>query len=296
MNIIFFGNTKYSTLGANIIHEKLGLSHIVTIPDKLSNKKILTPSPTKKFALTHSILVFTTPKLDENAISYLQTLKPDFFIVEDYRLILPKKLLSLPRYANLNIHHSLLPKYRGPSPAPAAILAGEKTSGVTIIQMTEKVDAGDILAQQEYSLTPNETTDSLLTQLNSIGANLMVSVINNYLNGNIQPKKQDETKATYTKMLTKQDGYFDLNNPPMKEKLDRMIRAFHPWPGVWTKIRIRNLPTLQERYPVSDDIGNESRIKFLPENKIQVEGGKPMTIKDFLNGYPELKSTLEKFF
>ncbi len=293
MKVTFFGNSKYSVIGASIIHDRYGISHIVTIPDRHDKKGNVIYSPTNAFAIEQNIDVFTVNNLDEKAIETILSFNSDFLVVEDYGLILPGKLLDSSKYESLNVHHSLLPKYRGPSPAPAAILAGDKVSGVTIIQMTEKVDAGEILAQEEYTLKPDETTDSLLLVLNAIGGRLVVSVMEDYVKGSVNPKAQDESKASYTKQFTKQDGYFDLSHPPTKEQLDRMIRAYYPWPNVWTKVRIKNLPAPIKSGPAGRQ-GHESRIKFLPDKKLQVEGGKPMGIKDFLNGYPELKRQVEK--
>lgn len=269
MKIVFFGNTKYSLIGAKIIHNELGLSYIVTIP----------ASPLQLFATNQQIPFLTLEKLGKSITKHIISLKPDFFIVEDYGLILPNELLKIPKYDSLNIHHSLLPKYRGPSPAPFAILAGEKVSGVSIIHMTGKVDAGDIYAQKEYALNFNETTDSLLNTLNLLGGKLVVEVIKDIVKQKANPKKQNEQEATYTKYMQKSDGFIDFLNPPSRQKLDLMIRAYSPWPGVWTKFRIHN---------------SELRIIFLPENKIQVEGKKPMAHKDFINGYPEGRKLLEK--
>ncbi len=269
MKVVFFGNTKYSLIGAEIIHNELGLSYIVTIP----------ASPLQLFAVNQQIPFLTLEKLDKSTTKHIISLKPDFLIVEDYGLILSNELLKVPKYDSLNIHHSLLPKYRGPSPAPSTILAGEKVSGVSIIHMTDKVDAGDVYAQKEYVLNPNETTDSLLKTLNLLGGKLVVEVIKNIVKQKANPKKQNEQEATYTKYMKKSDGFIDLNNPPSPDKLDKMIRAYHPWPGVWTKA----------------DLGGKVLIlKLLPNQIIQIEGKKPMQYKDFINGYKEGKNLLVK--
>lgn len=263
IKVIFFGNTKYSTIGARIINTVYPIMLFITIPD----------SPVKDLAQDLNTPVIETTKLDEGIFEKIKQLNPDFLIVEDYGLILPKKVLESPKYAPLNIHHSLLPKYRGPSPAPFAILNGESVSGVSIIKMVDEVDAGDILAQEKYQLTPNETTASLLTKLNELGGELMISVIGQYLDGTIKPITQDQSKATFTKHFEKEDGYFDIDNPPSFDKLDQMIRAYHPWPGVWTKWRSSK--------------GASKIVKFLPGDKIQMEGKKAISFKDFLNGYPD---------
>jgi len=279
MNIIFFGNTKFSYIGASIIHKKIGIALIVTLPDRPDKRGRLTANPMKTFAQENKIPVTTVEQLDNQTIQHIASLKPDFLIVEDYGLILPHALLTLPKYACLNIHHSLLPKHRGPSPAPFAILEGETTTGVTVIKMTNKVDAGAILAQKEYTMNPDETTESLLTTLNQLGGKIILPVIENY--AQMKPQPQEPNKATYTKMMKKDDGHIDLNHPPEKKKLNRMIRAYYPWPTVWTTIKMRN---------------QEVRIKFLPKNMLQVEGKNPVSLKDFLNGYPEMKETMGKLF
>lgn len=284
MKIVFFGNTEYSTIVEKALHEKFGLSLVVTIPDRPNRKNQLIPNPVKQFATRNNISVITTEKLDKLTIKKIKAHLPDFLVVADYGLILPKELLGLPKYAPLNVHHSLLPKYRGPSPAPTAILNGDKISGVTIIKMTERVDAGDILAQEEYELKDDETTDSLLIKLNTLGGKIIIPIIERYINGTAKAKKQDESKATLTPRLNKNNGYVELENPPSPVTLDRMTRAYFPWPGVWTLLRLK----------ASEGQAKDLRIKFLPGKKIQVEGKKAMSYKDFVNGYPKARAILDK--
>ena len=290
MKIVFFGNTKYSVFDLKALYEKFGLSLVVTIPDRPSGRKReIKPSPVKQFAKDHNIPVLQTDKLDQSSVEQVANIQPDFLIVADYGLILPESLLEIPRFAPLNVHHSLLPKYRGPSPAPTAILNGEKVSGVTIISMTEQVDAGDMLEQQKYELKPDETTDSLLTELNQLGGQLVCKVIKDYIKGNENPIPQDDKQATYTKRFTKQDGLINMENPPDPGTLNRMVRAFYPWPTVWSKWKMEN--------------GKWKIFKFLPPTilpahnptdpfTIQPEGKRPMSISEFKNGYPEIFSRI----
>lgn len=297
MNIIFFGNTKYSTIGAKIVNTTYPLSLIIT--------KKLAVNPVKQMAEELRIPLVETSKLDSKVIEKIAKLQPDFFVIEDFGLILPNELSKLPKIAPLNIHHSLLPKYRGSSPAPFAILNGDVKSGVSIIRIIDTVDAGDILTQKEYTLIPNETTDSLLTKLNELGGHLLVEVIGQYLKGEEKPIPQDNSQATYTKHFVKESGYFDINNPPSPEVLDRMIRAYYPWPGVWTRWNgkiVKFIPTpviLNKRSAVKDlsrmRAPNKSGDSSPPkadqndsrEFLIQMEGKKAIPAKDFLNGYPD---------
>ncbi len=305
MKIIFFGNTRFSLIGARIIHEKFPISLIVTLPDRPDKKGRPTPNPLKVFAEEKNIPYILVDKITEETITKVSEFNPDFLIVEDYGLILPPELLEIPKYACLNIHHSLLPKYRGTSPAPYAILNGDKITGVTVINMNEQVDAGDILAQKEYEMKPDETTESLLTELNKLGGEIIIPVIEDYINEKADPKKQDESKATFTKRMSKSDGQIDVDNPPAKDKLDRIIRAYFPWPTVWTHLNIGGKEKVVKFLPYSichpelvSGSNIESKIPDQVRNDkefcIQVEGGQPMSIKDFLNGYPELKEQLEK--
>ena len=272
MKIVFLGNTKHSLIGAKIIHKKLGFSLIVTIPN----------SPLEKFANEEKIPYLLVTKLNDEAIEKIAAIEPDFLVVEDYGLILPTKLLEIPKYASLNIHHSLLPKYRGSSPAPTAILAGEKVTGVSIIKMSAKVDAGDFFAQKEYVLKEDETTDSLLNELNLLGGELAILVINDILQNKAKAIPQDESKAIFTKYMQKSDGFIDFNNLPTNEVFDRMTRAYFPWPGVWSKV-------------VLNENGGQKIVKFSPNKMIQVEGKREMSYKDFLNGYPSADKKLVEF-
>lgn len=267
--IVFFGNTQHSLIGLKVINKEIGIFHVVTIEN----------SPIEKFAREENIPSTVTKTLDEQTVKNLEKLTPDFLVVEDYGLILPDLLLNIPKYAPLNIHHSLLPEYRGPSPVPSAILAGEKITGVSIIKMTAEVDAGDILAQTSYEMNGTETTDSLLIILNKLGAKLLVDVINNYDEFLKKTKKQTLPKTKYTDRMTRESGLIDLKNPPNPQMLDRMIRAYYPWPTVWFKTNI---------------LGRERLVKLLPDEKIQVEGKKVMDYKNFVNGYQQQGENLLK--
>lgn len=284
MKIVFFGSSKYSVIVAKQLQEKFGLALVVTSPDKIAPRKSkLVPSPVKEFAIVHNLAIISPPKLDKEVTNQISKFEPDFLVVADYGLILPKELLTLPKYVPLNVHHSMLPKYRGPAPAPFVILAGEKKSGVTIISMTEEVDGGDILAQKEYELSPDETTDSLLSTLNKLGAEILVEVIQSYINSTQKPVKQDSSKATYTHRLKKEDGFFDNNDPPDPKTLNRMIRAFYPWPGTWCQLTLH---------------GRQFTVKFLPDHPflVQPEGKRPLTITQFENGYPRIYEQIKPLF
>lgn len=283
MKVIFFGTPQFVTPVLDALLQNHDVVAVVTTPDTpAGRKKIMTQTPVKAHYLNAKPdgVVIDTEQLNNIAIQQLTGLHPDLFVVAAYGKIVPKKVLDIPKYGSLNIHPSLLPKYRGPSPIQTAILNGETTSGITIIQMDEEIDHGPIVAQKELPVEDTDTFASLHVSMFQEAATMLPHVIQEYVRGDTKPVGQDHAKATFCEHITKQDGYFPIENPPSVEKLGRMIRAYFPWPTAWTRIRIKN---------------QESRIlKFLPEKHIQLEGGKPMTVKEFLNGYPEMKDMLER--
>ena len=289
MKIIFFGTPHFVTPILDVLNANYDLVGIVTAPDKKAGRKqLLTPSPVKKY---YQEEVYKTGKNpDETVIltpenfsvlnslprenlakwGQLSTLKSDLFVVAAYGKILPKEVLEIPPFGTICIHPSLLPKYRGPSPIPQTLLDGEKITGTTIYKMDEKIDHGPVLSTKTFEIHDTDTNETLTDHLFNLGAEMLPDVINNYTAGKIVPETQDDSLATYTKLLTKQNGFIDLDNPPDPAKFRRMLRAYYPWPGVWTKVRIKNI---------------DLRFKILPNDMIQVEGKKPVSYKDFVNGY-----------
>ena len=145
--------------------------------------------------------------------------------------------------------------------------------------MDADADHGPLLSTKTFTVHPTDTFETLMNHLFKLGAEMIPTTITNYADGKIIPEPQDDTNAVFTEKITKTDGYLDIKKLAPKEKIDKMIRAYYPWPGVWTQVKIKN---------------KEVRIKFLPNAVIQMEGKKPQTVKDFLNGYPELKNTIEE--
>ena len=192
----------------------------------------------------------------------------DLAVVAAYGKILTKEELSSPKYGCINIHPSLLPKYRGPSPIQAAILNGDVVSGITVIKLAAEVDHGPIIYQDQFVLSGNDNFDTLSKKMFLRAAQILPKIIEDFVQDKLILKPQDNSKATYCPLYTRNSGYFDINSPPEPEKLDRMIRAYYPWPGVWTK-------------------WNNKIVKFLPGGLAQMEGGKPTPWKVFLNNYPD---------
>lgn len=224
------------------------------------------------------IAAFDSPDQDVDVVK-LKNLNPDLFVVASYGKILKPDVIDIPKLGSINLHPSLLPKYRGSSPIQSTILNGDKVTGITILKMDEVMDHGPILFQKEEEIRDEDTFDSLSKRLFQIGADNLVRVINDYAEGKLEPDAQDDSKATFTKVLTRQDGFIDIDNPPQAEKIKLKVRAYFPWPGVYTKANINGVKKI---------------IKLLPQDKIQVEGKKPMSYKDFQNGYEEGKEILKK--
>lgn len=279
MKIIFFGSSHYVLPIIEVLRKNFNLDLVVTTEKNPTD-------PVVAYCLKQKIPYISIFSFDQSFISHLLSLNSELAVVADFRLILPKNILDLFPKGIINVHPSLLPKYRGPTPVQTAILNGDKETGVSIIMLDEKIDHGNILFQQREQILSNDTTESLCQKLFKIGGEILKKELKNYLDGKIKGGKQNDKNATYTKKLLKSNGYFDLDNPclpagrpPSKEKLERMIRAYFPWPGVWSRQMLNNKLSI---------------IKFLPENKIQVEGKKPMNYKDFINGYSEGKELLQK--
>ncbi len=253
--------------------------------------KILTPilivtteknptDPVISYAAKNKIPYISVSSLsNESVLKTLQDNITETAVLANFGLIVPKKILNLYPHGIVNVHPSLLPKYRGPTPGQSAILNGDSTSGVTLIKLDNEVDHGHIIAQRKTSLPKHYTSDDLYTNFFKLGADLLSENLEKYVKSKITSTEQDHKKATFTEKLTRLSGYFDINNPPSAEKIKRMIHAYYPWPSAWTRIQIN---------------GQEKIVKFLPEDKLQVEGKKPVSLKDFYNGYPELKPTIEK--
>lgn len=210
------------------------------------------------------------------------TFRPDVGILASFGVILSQEVIDFPKKGILNIHPSLLPKYRGTSPVQAAILAGDKQTGVSIIKIDEKVDHGPILSQFEELIRPEDTAESLEQRLFAQGTEVLKTILSAYLKGQIKPKEQNHQQATYTKKLNRDDGKIDWSKPP--EFIERQIRAYYPWPGTWTEIHLRGEKSKRLKI-LKAHLKNG---KLVPD-LVQLEGKKPVRYTQFLEGYPEVK-------
>lgn len=249
--------------------------------------------------------VFNNPKESTAVlIERIKNLKPDLAIIAAYGKILPKEILEIPKYGFINIHGSILPKYRGPSPIQAAILSGDEQTGVTIMKLDEEMDHGSILGKSEIQISKSETYESLSKKLAKLGAELLIKIIPDYISGKIKPISQDHSKATYTKLIKKEDGKIDWSKSA--QDLERMTRGFYPWPSAWTiwdkkLLKIVEADVSEENNRKTGEVflkNGELAIKcgenILIIKKLQLEGGKILSAKEFLNGHKNFIGSILK--
>ncbi|MFH1187015.1 MAG: methionyl-tRNA formyltransferase [Candidatus Levyibacteriota bacterium] len=273
MNVVFFGGSKYTIPIVKLLNSKFNLSLVITAEKEIND-------PIIKYCLKNQILYYSVNSFSSSEIKQkLLTVNPNFAVLANFRFIIPKEILDIFPKGVVNIHPSYLPKYRGPTPVQTAILNGNKKTGVTLIKLDEKIDHGEIIAQKEEEILKNDTSESLYLRLFKQGSEMLNNTITKYLEGKYALKKQNDLEASFTKILKRDDGYIDFSKIPSQTSLNKIIRAYFPWPGTWIKVKINN---------------KDLRIKLLPNNMLQVEGKKPLSFKDFINGYPEAKDILEK--
>lgn len=299
LKIIFFGTPQFVVPVLSILQKNFNLLGVVTAPDKkVGRKQVLTPSPVKQFyqALLSKpkkdpsgALCLEPEKFMPDVAQQLTTLKPDLFVVSAFGKIIPENILDIPKFGAINIHPSLLPKYRGPSPIQSAILKGDKTSGISIIKMDKEMDHGPVIYAEEFSLSSVDTSETLSTKMFLRSSEILLKIIPAYVGGKLKPELQNHAIADYCNLVKKDDGYFNIDNPPAPEKLNRMIRAYYPWPTAWTKWNskiVKFLPSSSHPELISGSSDSGIRQNDKREYFIQLESKKPVKLEDFLRGYP----------
>ncbi len=305
--VVFFGTPEFSIpfFEALTRDERLDVVAVVSQPDRPSGRgHQIDPTPIKSSATLHTITVlqFTTLK-SESAQQELSALNADLFVVVAYGKIIPKAVLDLPSRGCINVHPSLLPKYRGPSPMPWAIKEGDSTTGITIMLLDEGMDTGPLLSQVTISIDADETLETLMQKVQQQGAPLLVETIHRYLEGSVTPIVQDNTKATITTLLEREDGHINWTRSIVE--IERLVRAFQPWPGTWSvwkrdgqEIRIK-IFRVQESDFCADVPPGTLKVKdhrlfvdgldgTLEIINLQPEGKSAMTASAFLLGYSDI--------
>ena len=296
--IVFMGTPEFAVPSLLALCGEHQVTGVVTQPDRPAGRgRILAPSPVKQAALASGVPVFQPRSLRAaEAIEPVAAWQPDVIVVAAFGQILPPPVLALPPHGCLNVHASLLPRYRGAAPIPAAILAGDPNTGVTLIRMDEGMDTGPILAQAELPIGPEDTTGSLTAALAALGARLLAGMLPAWLAGEIEEQPQDADRATYCRPLKKQDGLLDWSAPAAQ--LDRQVRACHPWPGAHTVWREQTLKVLRARaQPAPAGDGQPGQVVALPGGlgvvtgqgllellEVQPAGKRAMAAQEFARG------------
>ena len=283
---------------SRLIDEMHDIAAVYSQPDRPSGRgRKLVPTPTKRFAEEREIQIRQPKSLrSEEECEALASLSPDVIVVAAYGLFLPPDALEIPPLGCLNIHPSLLPRYRGPSPVVSAILHGDDETGVTIMKLDEGMDSGPILAQTRVSIDEEETTPVLTRRLFDMGADLLVDTLPRWASGEVQASPQDESRATFTSLVKKEDGEIDWTVDAAR--IARMVRAFDPWPGTFTHwdgklLKILDAKPIAGEAPASHvveldggGIGIGTGDRLLAVSRLQIEGRRPSDAQDFVLGYP----------
>jgi len=300
--IIFMGTPAFAVPSLEALakagHE---IAAVVTQPDRPRGRgRLMTPCPVKAAALKLGIPVITPVKIREASFAEsLRKMAPEFIVVVAYGRILPQTVLDVPTGGCVNLHASLLPSYRGAAPINRAIINGDHETGVSTMFMDAGLDTGPVLLEQKVEITELDTTESLGERLSTIGARLLAETIDRLIEGTLEPRPQDDAKATYAPVLKKDDGRIDWGSTP--EQISNLVRGMHPWPGAFTgwegkgKVKIHSAAPLKEAQAGAEpgtvvdvsegaiDVacsGGILRITELqPENKRKMEAG------EFIRGY-----------
>lgn len=298
MNIVFFGTSRFAVPALKgLIASKYKISAVVTQPDRKKGRHLKLSIPAiKDVALKNNIRILQLETLDQGFIGELKTLKPDLFIVIAFGHILKKEILNIPRLYSINLHASLLPKYRGAAPINWAIIKGETKTGLTIIRMNEGMDEGDIISSKAVDILPEDTSLSLSEKLSQIGADLLLGTLEHIERKKEKFIKQDSKKATYARKLSKEDGLIDWRKDA--KEIHNIVRGLIPWPGAYTILNKKILKIWKTQI-LDEDISKPAKIVKAKGDllivgtgrglirllEVQLEAGKKMDVASFLRGH-----------
>jgi len=299
LNLVFCGTPQFAvpTL-EKLVEAGFAVRLALTQPDRPKGRGLeLVASPVKQAALRLGVSLYQPEKIknNEELRARLREINPDAIIVVGYGRIIPKWMLDLPRFGNINLHASLLPRYRGAAPIQWAIAKGESVTGVTTMRIDEGLDTGDILLQQELGIADDDTAETLSPKLAEIGAELMIETLRGIAAGTIKSRSQDNAAATLAPILTKEEGRIDFSRSA--QEVYNRFRGFQPWPGAFTTFRGKGLNVTRMK-PASELVplgtllvrgnrllagcGNDSAVELL---ELQPEGKRRMPASDFIHGY-----------
>ena len=300
MRIIYMGTPDFAVpCLERLVADGFDVACVVTQPDKpRGRKQEMTPSEVKVCAMNHGIEVYQPDSLrTDEAYEYLKKFEPDYIIVAAYGKILPKRILDMPKFACINVHGSLLPKYRGAAPIQRSVLAGDKVTGITTMLMGEGLDTGNMLLKSEYVIDINATSGEVFDALAASAPDLLIETIDKFTKGEIIPEKQNEAEATHAAMLSKDEAVIDWNKSA--EEIHNLVRGMAPWPVAFTvyngkKMKIFTTELIGEKTSLSAGKFKEdkNRIlvacgdgKLIEVKSLQLEGGKRLEAKQFLAGH-----------
>lgn len=293
--------------GVPVLKSLLSSAHqvvaVYTRPDKPAGRgRQLLPAPVKQAAIAAGIPVVEPPSLrQESSARDLAALRPDLVVVAAYACILPPEVLKVPPHGCLNVHPSLLPRYRGASPVATALLNGDAETGVSVMLMDSGLDTGPILSQERIDIGDADTTGSLTQRLSEMGAELLLRTVDDWLNGRVQPLPQCESEATFSARIMAGDGKLDWSLPAVV--LGRQVRAYHPWPGSYTswkgqRLKVHSaLPIIMSQpappgtaieLPKPLSVGVATGDGMLALRRVQLEGKREVTAEEFVRGQQDL--------
>ena len=301
MRIIFMGTPEFAVPALErLVGGGYEVTAVYTQPDKAAGRgRVVEETPVKKAALLHNLTVLQ-PENFKSAETKRQLfeLKPDAIVVAAFGQILPRSVLEIPAFGCINIHPSLLPKYRGVAPVPAAILNGDEFAGVSIMLMDKGIDTGPVLTSVHVPVFPQDTTETLMQKLANTSAQLLLDTLPGWFRKEITPQPQNNDEASYTKMLTKEAGEIDWKLPAVQ--IWRQVRAYQPWPGSYTRWQGKQLKILETVPLIGEGTGEAGTVLAVNKNeaafgistgdgilavkKVQLEGKKAVTADEFLRG------------
>ena len=308
LNIVYMGTPEFSVLPLQELIKEYNVSLVVTQPDKkVGRKQEICFSPVKEFAIKNNIEVFQPINIKEDYQKVLDK-KPDLIITCAYGQIIPKEVLDYPKYGCINIHASLLPKYRGGAPIHHSIINGDEYTGVTIMYMDTKMDSGDILYQDKVKIEENDNVGTMFKKLSVLGSKMIIKCLPDIINGNIKPIKQDESKVTYAYNISKEDEKIDFNNT--SKDIFNKIRGLNPFPVSYALLDNKRVKLYISRIGesnkdgkigeiiniYSDGLGIKTKDGEIVIEELQFEGKKKTSVKEYLNGIQNKNELLGKVF
>lgn len=300
MKVVFLGTPDFAVPSLNaLIKSKHEVLAVVTQPDKkVGRERKLCYSPVKTLALEHGVKVLQFNKIRIEGVDELKNLNADIMISCAYGQILSQEIIDIAPYGIINVHGSLLPKYRGASPIQQAVIDGEEETGITIMQTEAGIDTGDILSVVKTKIGEDETAGELFERLSYLGGELLIETLDKIEQGKITPIKQDDSKATHVSMIKKEDGLIDFTKPAVV--IFNKIRGMNPWPVAYTRLNDKMLKIFKSEVVLVDaENAKEGEVVFADKNlglivkcgqgflkitELQLEGGKRMASYDFLLG------------